>query len=126
MSLEALTAAVEQAGAAGPSWLTLVLAVLAAVGGVGGIVALLNLPKMRKKIDADTADVLTGAAVALVEPLKEQVEALTARMHAMEAERLAQQRQHHVHKQWDELAYALAHEGGYDLPKPPPLRPAAA
>jgi NAD(P)H-dependent flavin oxidoreductase YrpB (nitropropane dioxygenase family) len=125
MALDALIAAVES-GSGGPSWVALVIAVAAAVGGVGGVVALLNLPKMRRKMDADTADVLTKAALALVEPLRRQVEVLGSRVQTMEAEQLAQHRLHTAHKAWDELAFAVASEAGMVLPPPPPLQHVAA
>lgn len=113
--------AAEATSAAFPLWLAALIAVLAAVGGVGGIVALLNLPKTRQKMDAEAAEVLTGAAVAIVQPLKTQVESLTARVLRMER----RERQHLLllanHATWDELAVACLREVGMEIPNPPPL-----
>lgn len=104
-----------------PVWLAAIVAVVAAIGGVGGIVALFNLPKTRQKMDAEAAEVLTGAAVAIVAPLKAQVDELRARVVRMER----REREHlsllHVHAAWDELAVACLREAGMEVPHPPPL-----
>lgn len=120
--------AAADAAVAGPPWISLAIAVLLAVGGIGGVVTLLNLPKMRKKIDAETTQVLTGAAVALVEPLREQVEQLTNRVALLERDKLrmeTEKAQHASllaeHAEWDSLARAMATELGRDLPATPPL-----
>jgi len=60
--------------------LTEVVAVVAALGGVGGLVSLVSVRATRRHIlaqtevaDAQAADVLTGAALRLVEPLAARV-----------------------------------------------------
>lgn len=107
--------------AGGPVWLSLAAAVLLAVGGIGGIVTLLNLPKMRHKIDADTTQVLTSAAVSLVEPLREQVEQLSNRVALLEGDKVRHRELLTAHAEWDALALAVAREAARELPAPPPL-----
>jgi len=53
-----------------------VTAVIGAVGGLGGIAALIGAVFQRKRIRAETADVLTDTALTLVEPLQKRVREL--------------------------------------------------
>ena len=59
--------------AAAPVWLQVLLSVIAALGGTGGVVAAGAVLVQRRKLKADTADVLTDTALTLVKPLRERV-----------------------------------------------------
>lgn len=58
---------------AGPGWVQILLSVLGALGGVAGVGTIATVLVQRRKLRADTADVLTDTALALVEPLRERI-----------------------------------------------------
>jgi hypothetical protein len=64
---------------------------VAAVGGPVGVVAGVTGARFlsRKKTDAEAAEVVTRAAVALLAPLQEQVTKLATRVEALEVENTA-------------------------------------
>ncbi|MGI5144781.1 hypothetical protein ACQEVC_45440 [Plantactinospora sp. CA-294935] len=59
--------------AASPAWLQILLSALGMLGGTGGVVAAAMVLVQRRKLKADTADVLTDTALTLVKPLRERV-----------------------------------------------------
>ncbi len=117
--------AAAEAASAGPHWLTVLTAVFIAAGGVGGFITLLNLPKLRKKMDVDAAEVLTGAAMAIVKPLKDEIDALNARVQRLESERAQHREILNAHAVWDELVAAIVQSAGLNVPPAPPLYPPA-
>lgn len=52
--------------------------VIGVLGGIGGSAALVGQIFQRRKIRAETADVLTDTALTLVEPLQKRVQEVTA------------------------------------------------
>ncbi|MFC6017809.1 hypothetical protein ACFP2T_16530 [Plantactinospora solaniradicis] len=58
---------------AAPSWLQVLLSVIGLLGGTGGVVAAATVLVQRRKLKADAADVISDAAISLVEPLKIRV-----------------------------------------------------
>jgi hypothetical protein len=66
------------AAPAGPLWIQIVLSALGMLGGTGGVTAIATMLLRRRRFRADTADVLTDTALALVEPLKLRVVELEA------------------------------------------------
>lgn len=57
---------------------TLIFAGIAGLGGIGAVVALFRLGPERKKLEADAATVVSGAAVTLLKPLQDEVARLQA------------------------------------------------
>lgn len=58
------------------SWVQILITVVGLLGGAGGIAAVATVAVQRRKLKADTADVLTDTALQLVEPLKARVREL--------------------------------------------------
>lgn len=112
-----------------PWWGVLLTLLIVAVGG-GGMATLLLLPRSRRKItaesskiDADAAKVLTGAALALVDPLEQRVTALTVRVEDLEQYKAAQAAVLVTHASWDSMAIIKLQEAGIKIPPAPPLYP---
>jgi hypothetical protein len=56
-----------------PPWVVAAALVLTAVGGAAGLSAPFLVRRQHSKLKADTAQVITGAAVTLVEPLERRL-----------------------------------------------------
>ncbi|MEO3930926.1 hypothetical protein ABGB07_44855 [Micromonosporaceae bacterium B7E4] len=59
--------------AASPAWLQILLSVIGLLGGTGGVVAAGAVLSQRRKLKAEAADVISDAAISLVEPLHKRV-----------------------------------------------------
>lgn len=55
---------------------TIIFTGIAALGGIGAVVAVFRLGPERRKLEADAAVVVSGAAVTLLVPLREEVDRL--------------------------------------------------
>lgn len=116
-----------------PSWMTYTLAALAAIGGLGGMTGLgafLMLKKSGRKMDADTASILTTAATTLVKPLEQRVNAqeveilaLRDEVHGMRSALTHRDQLAAEHAGWDYLAEEKMKEAGLTYPSRPPLLP---
>ena len=62
-----------------PQWLGILLSILPFLGGFGGVAAIATVLVQRSKFKADTAGVLTGTALTLVQPLQNRVKELEDR-----------------------------------------------
>lgn len=60
----------------GPPWIQILLTLVGAVGGLTGVGAIATVLVQRRKFRADAADVLTGTALTLVDPLRARVSEL--------------------------------------------------
>ena len=123
----AVLAAAAEAGAkasASTGWLLIVTTLAGLIGGLGGVVTLINLPKMRKKQDADTAQVLSNTAVTLVEPLTKQMVELRGRVQHLETYGVLHRQVLGEHAAWDHLAIRRLQQAGVHIDPPPPLFPA--
>lgn len=105
-----------------PLWATILLTVVGA-GAVGSVGTIVLLPKSAKKIDAETSEIFTGAAVALVKPLNEQITSLTTRVADLEQYKTDQTALLVEHASWDQLALSRLRAVGVELPPVPPLHP---
>ncbi len=63
-----------------------IIAIVAALGGIGGFSAFFQVFSQRRKFKAEAADVLTGAALELIEPLQARVRELEQEARATRAE----------------------------------------
>ena len=102
-------------------WVEIGVALVAAIVGAGGIATILNLPKNRRKLDAETSEIITGAAIALVKPLQDQVTALTARVTDLEGHKAAQHALLVTHAAWDSLVVDELRKAGAVTTIAPPL-----
>ena len=125
-----------------PAWLATAGAIAAAIGTIGGLAGLAALLKARAekkkltaeadkthaeadKVDADAAAQLTTVALQLVEPLRDEMGNLRARVGQLETDARVQHMLLVEHSVWDHLALArMKAEGVDDLPPIPPLFPA--
>ena len=118
-----------------PSWLATVGALAAAIGAIGGLAGLAALTRARAEnrkidaeagmVDADAASQLTDVALRLVEPLRDEMGSLRARVGQLETDARVQHMLLVEHSVWDHLALArMKAEGVEDLPPIPPLFPA--
>lgn len=71
----------------GPSWLPVLGIIATLLGGGGGITALLLVRRQGRRLNADTADVLSKTAITLVQPLEQRL--ISAETRAAGAERRA-------------------------------------
>ncbi|MEH0827075.1 MULTISPECIES: hypothetical protein [unclassified Micromonospora] len=67
---------------AAPEWVQVVLSVLGVLGGASGLAAIAAVVAQRGKFKAEAADVLTDAALTLVEPMRVRVSELEAEAQA--------------------------------------------